>query len=99
MFRLSQRHNTSVNRTPTSCAPAPVTSNIGHRQMSNTPEQVYLDLMAAARDRLDAIDKLASSAGGDFACAEAAAFQGRKPELGSLIELGRHVRESRRVDC
>ncbi len=46
--------------------------------MTNTPEQLCLDLMAAIRDRLDAIERLASSAGGDFARAEAAAFQGRK---------------------
>ena len=46
--------------------------------MNNAPEQLYLDLMSAVRDRLDVIDKLASSAGGDFSRAEAAAFQGRK---------------------
>jgi hypothetical protein len=46
--------------------------------MADAPEQLYLDLMSAIRDRLDAIDKFASSAGGDFARAEAAAFQGRK---------------------
>ncbi len=46
--------------------------------MSSAPEQLYLDLMSVVRDRLDTIDKLASSTGGDFARAEAAAFQGRK---------------------
>lgn len=46
--------------------------------MQIVPNQLYLDLMSAIRDRLDVIDGLASSSGGDFARAEAAAFHGRK---------------------
>lgn len=46
--------------------------------MQRVPEQLYVDLMAAIRDRLNVIDKLASSTGDDFSRAEAAAFHGRK---------------------
>jgi hypothetical protein len=53
-------------------------SKLPNPAVSSAPEQLYLDLMAAIRDRLDVIDRLASSSGGDFARAEAAAFHGRK---------------------
>src|SRR5688572_3043490 len=46
--------------------------------MQASYEQLYLDLMSAIRDRLDVIDRLASTTGADFARAEAAAFHGRK---------------------
>lgn len=46
--------------------------------MQIVPNQLYLELMSAIRDRLDIIDRLASSSGNDFARAEAAAFHGRK---------------------
>jgi hypothetical protein len=41
-------------------------------------EQLYLDLMAAIRDRLDVVERLASSTGSDFGRAESASFHGRK---------------------
>ena len=40
--------------------------------------RLYHELMSVIRDRLDVIEKIESSFGGDFARAEAAAFHGRK---------------------
>ena len=46
--------------------------------MPVAPEQLYLDLMSAIRDRLDVVDRLANSTGNDFGRAETASFHGRK---------------------
>lgn len=46
--------------------------------MQPVPEQLYLDLMGAVRDRLDLVNKLTGSTGSDFSRAETAAFHGRK---------------------
>jgi hypothetical protein len=68
--------------------------------MSSAPEQLYLDVMLAIRDRLDVIDRLASSPGGNFSRAEAAAFHGRKVvegiAFGCLVGRGRRWSQSSR---
>jgi hypothetical protein len=55
----------------------PLNSNV-RPLMQTPPEQVYLDLMSAVRDRLDVVGRFARGSGSDFARAETAAFHGRK---------------------
>jgi hypothetical protein len=46
--------------------------------MASQPVELYLDLMSVIRNRLDIVDRLASTTGRDYARGESAAFHGRK---------------------